>query len=71
MAFTRQDQEECGQCKGMKIVRSQSLIAEAAEGGAEGGRAKNRNRFFEPPLPSANCAKSHRGEVHLRAPSAQ
>lgn len=40
MAFTRQDQEECGQCKGMKIVRSQSLIAEAAEGGAEGGRAK-------------------------------
>lgn len=40
MAFTRQDEEECGQCKGMKIVRSQSLIAEAAKGGAESGRAK-------------------------------
>ena len=50
MAFTRQDQEECGQCKGMKIVRSQSLIAEAAEGGAEGGRATSLNVLSHQPI---------------------
>ena len=47
MGFTRQDEEACGRCNGVSIVRSQSLIATDAR--AKVG-LKSLNTLTHPPV---------------------